>query len=435
MQINRQGKPDPIFTHEGGRAVPVRPEVELRRRVMTCLLWEPTFYESGEGIAEGIAELVPRVAPEVVAALAVEARTVQHLRHVPLFLVRELARIKGTGPLVRRTLAQVIQRADELAEFLALYWKEGKCPISAGVKKGLADAFGKFGEYALAKYDRAKAVKLRDVMFLTHPRPTDPELYKRIAQRELEVPLTWEVELSAGKDKRVTFEKLMQEGKLGGLATLRNLRNMQEAGVDKALVRERLAQGLDKVLPFRYCTAARMVPQWEGLLEAPMLRSLEGHPKLEGVTGLLVDVSGSMYGRLSAKGTATRVDVAAGLAILLRELGECEVWTFSHDVVAVPARRGFALRDAIAQSQRHGATHLRKALEWLHRKAKLDRLIVITDEQSQDGGYPAWLQKSYLVNVASYKNGVGYRDGWTHIDGWSEGVVGWILEEERGICE
>ena len=76
-----------------------------------------------------------------VAALAVEAREQMKLRHAPLLLVREMARHKTHRALVAETLAQVIQRADELAEFVAIYWKDGKPPLSAQVKKGLAQAF------------------------------------------------------------------------------------------------------------------------------------------------------------------------------------------------------------------------------------------------------------------------------------------------------
>ena len=76
------------------------------------------------------------------------------LRHAPLLLVREMARHATHRALVAETLAAVIQRADELAEFVAIYWKDGRVPLSAQVKKGLAAAFPKFDEYALAKYDR-----------------------------------------------------------------------------------------------------------------------------------------------------------------------------------------------------------------------------------------------------------------------------------------
>ena len=113
----------PAKTHEGAVAQRVDARRELRRTVLTCLLWEDTFYEKGNDIAKRIAELVARNKPEDVAALAHEARDTMQLRHVPLFLVRELARRKGAGRLVAETIEHVIQRADELGEFVALYWK------------------------------------------------------------------------------------------------------------------------------------------------------------------------------------------------------------------------------------------------------------------------------------------------------------------------
>src|ERR1700747_2197818 len=158
-------------THEGAPARNISPELHLRRSDLACLLWESQFYEDGVEIAGRIAELVPKVAAEKVAALAVEAREKMKLRHAPLLLVREMARHATHRGLVAETLARVIQRADELAEFVAIYWKDGRVPLSAQVKKGLAAAFTRFDAYALAKYDRAGAVKLRDVLFLTHAKP------------------------------------------------------------------------------------------------------------------------------------------------------------------------------------------------------------------------------------------------------------------------
>jgi TROVE domain len=159
----------PVRTHEGAVAQRVDPRRELRRSVLTCLLWEDTFYEKGNDIAKRIAELVARNKQEDVAALAREAREKVHPRHVPLFLTRELARRKGAGPLVADTLEQVVQRADELGEFVALYWKARKEPLSAGVKRGLAKAFAKFDAYQLAKYNRESTVKLRDVLSCATP--------------------------------------------------------------------------------------------------------------------------------------------------------------------------------------------------------------------------------------------------------------------------
>jgi len=421
-------------THEGAQARNISPELQLRRSVLACLLWEIQFYEDGVEIAGHIGELVPKVAAEKVAALAVEAREQMKLRHAPLLLVREMARHATHRALVSETLARIIQRADELAEFVAIYWKEGRVPLSGQVKKGLAAAFPKFDEYQLAKYDRGGPIKLRDVLFLSHAKPRDEaqaEVWKKLVSGNLTTPDTWEVALSAGTGKREAWERLLRERKLGALALLRNLRNMREAGVDEPLVLSALGEmSTGRVLPFRFLAAARYAPQWEEALEQAMLKSVASAEKLTGKTIVLVDVSGSMTAPLSRRSEMQRTDAAYGLAVLLREIAEkVAVFSFSDSLVEVPARRGFALRDAIDASQRHNGTYLGKAVEELDRKEKYDLLIVITDEQAHDR-VPAPAGKGYVINVASFKNGVGYGK-WTHIDGWSESVIEYIRALEQ----
>jgi len=430
-------------THEGAPARRITQEQALRRSVLSCMLWEGEFYEDGVQIAGRIQELVPQVAAEKVAALAVEARERMKLRHAPLLLVREMARHATHRGLVSETLARVIQRADELSEFVAIYWAQGRQPLSAQVKKGLAAAFGKFDEYALAKYDRAGAVRLRDVLFLCHARPADEAqaaLWKRLVDNELATPDTWEVALSAagsgeGAGKRGVWERLLAERKLGAMALLRNLRNLHQAGVNEVLVLASLAEAkTDRVLPFRFLAAARNAPQWEEALETAMFRALESRSaKLAGHTVLLVDVSGSMEAPISRRSEMRRTDAAYGLAILLREIAEkVTIYTFSNHAQMVPARRGMALRDALDKSQAHSGTMLGAALKQVESemRAGYDRLVVITDEQSHDG-VPAPRGKGYVINVASNRNGVGY-GAWTHVDGWSEAVVDYIAELEAG---
>jgi 60 kDa SS-A/Ro ribonucleoprotein len=342
-----------------------------------------------------------------------------------------MARLATHRHLVAETLMRVIQRADELSEFVALYWSEGKQPLSAQVKKGLAAAFTKFDEYALAKYNRATPVKLRDVLFLCHAKPVDEAqggLWKRLVEDRLATPDTWEVALSSGADKRQAWERLLAENKLGALALLRNLRNMADAQVDEQAIRDGLSRmKTERVLPFRFIAAARYAPKWEAELEQAMFRSLEGQPKLPGKTVLLVDVSGSMDAQLSRRSEMHRNDAGYGLAVLLREIAESvSVYSFSDGLVQVPSRRGFALRDAINASQRHNGTYLGKALSGI--TEKYDRLIVITDEQSHDP-VPNPRARGYMINVASYENGVGYGK-WTHIDGWSDSVIEYIRSAE-----
>ncbi len=424
--LNLSGGPR---THEGAPARHLTSEQQLRRSLLACLLWESQFYEEGVEIAGRVHELVPQVAAEKVAALAVEAREQMKLRHAPLLLVREMARHASHRALVADTLQRVIQRADELAEFVAIYWKDGRVPLSAQVKKGLAAAFVKFDGYQLAKYNRPGPIKLRDVLFLCHAKPRDLSqevLWRELVEDRLTPPDTWEVALSAGGDKRAAWERLLRERKLGALALLRNLRNLQQAGAEEGLVRAALAEmKTDRVLPIRFLAAARHAPQWEAELEKAMFSSVAAQPKLAGKTLLLVDVSGSMEAPLSRRSEMKRTDAAYGLAVLLREIAEqVAIYSFSDTVKRIPPRRGFALRDALDTSLPHGGTMLGAALEELERTEKYDRLIVITDEQAHDR-VPAPHGRGYMINVASYRNSVGYGK-WMHIDGWSEAVVEYI---------
>jgi len=146
-------------------------------------------------------------------------------------------------------------------------------------------------------------------------------------------------------------------------------------------------------------------------------------------------VSGSMVAPLSQRSGMLRTDAAYGLAVLLREVAEkVTVYTFSDEAKLIAPRRGFALRDAMEASLRHGGTRLGAALAHIEEQAirePYDRIVVITDEQSADR-VPAPRGNGYMVNVAGAKNGVGY-GAWTHIDGWSEAVIEYIREFESAV--
>jgi 60 kDa SS-A/Ro ribonucleoprotein len=426
-----------LTTQEGAPARHIGVLARLRRSVLSCLLWESEFYEDGQEIGKRIAELSAQCLPEQVAELAIEAREQMHLRHVPLLLLRELARhplIKARPQLLSKTMGRVLQRADEPAEFLALYWKDKKQPLSKQVKRGLAWSMRRFSEFELAKYNRDAEITPRDVLFMSHAKPKDEvqaALWKRLAANELVTPDTWEVQLSAGADKKQTFERLIREKKLGYFALIRNLRNMEQAGVDAELVREAILArrgGADKLLPFRYIAAARHAKQFEPELDRAMQAALAELPRLCGRTIVVVDNSGSMAASISRKSDMTRADAAAGVAIVAR--GVCEsvrVFAFSDKCVEVPPRTGMALRDAIQAATPMGSTQLGAAVSKASTVAH-DRLIVITDEQSADR-VPEPKGLGYMINIASNRNGVGYGK-WLHVDGWSDAVVRFITEHE-----
>ncbi len=460
MKTNvKESKPVKL-TAEGAIASRTTIEQDLERTVLTALLWENVAYEDGVSIADRLKMLVSQASPYFIAELAIKARVEQKLRHIPLFLVRELARRSDAASraLVSETLFSVIQRADELSEFLAIYWKDGKQPLTAQAKKGLARAFTKFDEYSLAKYDRENVgVSLRDVLFLCHAKPESEiqkDLWARLVDKKLKVPDTWEVALSAsqGENKKDIWNRLISENKLGALAYLRNLRNMREAGVKLDTIRKGLlGVNVEKVLPFRFYSAAQHNAEFESELESLMLRCLEQQPKLPGKTVFVVDISGSMGSRLSAKSELNRLDTACSLGILIRELSESPVVYATagcdsarkHATDIVPARRGFALIDAIKDKNEtlgSGGIFLTQVMDYVFEKEKVaDRVIVITDEQDCDSSsdkrpdnVKAFGKKNYIINISSNENGVAYKK-FHHINGWSESVIDYIRAFEKSL--
>ena len=204
-----------VRTHEGGRAQTGNFAQQLKRAVTACMLWEDTFYESGKDIATRIHDLAKRCDPDFVAQLALDVRKRHGLRHAPLWLILSLLpRDDILGKAKSTAITDLVSRADEIPELLAMYWDgkgEGK-PVAAALKRGLAGAFHKFDEYQFAKYNRDKAVTMRDAMFICHPKPKNDEqaaLFKRLANDELKTPDTWEVGLSAGGDKKEVFTDLL----------------------------------------------------------------------------------------------------------------------------------------------------------------------------------------------------------------------------------
>lgn len=460
----RTRAPRPL-THEGAPADRITKEQELRRSVSCCLLWENEFYESGEDIASRIRRLALECSPQFVSNLAIDVRNRLHLRHVPLWLLCALAKT-GTGipGLVGNTVAQTIQRPDEIPELLAQYYKANgvaikdkggkinKIKMPKQFKNGIARAFTKFNEYSLDKWNKDGDISLKYAMRGVHPKPKDEaqaQLWAKLLGKEdketgksqkLKTADTVMSALSAGKekktaeDKKTVFERQLREGKIGYFALLKNLRGMVDAGVDRQLVIDalRARKGDKGILPFRYVSAARAAPTYEPYVDEALQHAIKSSRELPGHTWVLVDVSGSMDASISAKSDLSRIDAAAALASLIH--GDRTVITFSNEIKVVPSRHGMAGIEAILKSQIHSGTEMGRAIKYVNDRAKpQDRLIVITDEQSGDVVPDPVCQNAYVINVASYRNGVSYGHGWNHIDGWSEAVIDYIHEHEATL--
>lgn len=453
-------------------------EALLRRSVMACLLWEDNAYENGKSIANNIRELIPQVEPEKAYKIAIEARMRQKLRHTPLFIAREMARIDTHKGYVGDLLPQIIRRADELAEFLAIYWSDDpNQPISSQVKKGLARAFRRFDEYQLAKWNQNRDIKLRDVAFLVHPSPRDVQgpsktikpvvkkNYKRgtvtrhpesvltkLTEGTLATPDTWEVAISACRtdaEKRDQWSRLISDKRLGALAFMRNLRNMEKVGVQSSIIRsgfETIHPGW--LLPINYMAAARHAPNWTREIEDLMLRSYSQMDKLPGYTIFVNDVSGSMDAMLSAKSSFSRKDASIAMAIMASEMCEHVAiyatagndWQRKHATARVKPVRGFALADEIRRVNRQvggGGIFTRQCLEYIKSQEteKPDRIIVFSDSQDCDFGNSKKPQpfghNNYIVDISAHRNGINYDGIWTaEISGWSQHFLNYIMAYE-----
>lgn len=434
-------------------------EAQLRRAVMACLLWEDVAYQSGMTVAQQVVDLVPIIDPPVVAAIARECRFDQKLRHVPLLIAREMAKHPEHRKLVRQLLNDIIFRPDELTEFLALYWQNGKTPIARQVKLGLADAFTKFDEYQLSKWNRDRDIKIRDVLFLTHPKPKSEDqaaLWKRLAENELATPDTWEVGLSAAKgetERQAVWTRLIENNKLGALAVLKNLRNMQKDGLSRSLIAQAIENANPAMLlPVNFFAARKAAPDFTRSLETLMFKCAEKWPRLPGWTLFVVDVSGSMSQSLSTKSDFNRMQAAAAMSVLAAEVCENIVvyatagsdYGRKHQTAKVQPHRGFALADEILDQYSKlggGGIFTRQCLEYLRTQETEDpdRIIIFSDSQDCDEYYNRgklqppnpFGKNNYIVDVSCNTHGINYNGVWSaEISGWSENFLRYIAAHE-----
>ena len=437
-----------IMNYEGEKAYKMSSEMELYTAVVTSAMGD-SFYESRDGRVERISELIRKVSPEFVAKLAIYAREQMNLRSIPLFLIVELAKIHNGDHLVRKTMDRVVLRADEIMETLACYqWRNGEGKgmkklnkLSRQIQEGLKNAFNRFDEYQFAKYNRDNLeVKLKDALFIVHPKAKSPEqqdIFNRIVSGELKVPYTWETELSAlgqqtfeseeekTKAKRECWKKLLQSGKLGYMALLRNLRNIIEVGMDMnmlKIVHDRISSRDEVIksrqLPFRFYAAYRELiniqrPEVQYILEA--LEKAAEH-SAENVCGfnedtpvfIACDVSGSMQFPVSPKSSVMNYDIGILLGSILKSKCKSVVTGIFGDtwLPAVGGPKCGVLENTINMHKNANkvgfSTNGHLAIDWLLKEnIKVDKLMFFTDMQMwnsrRDGGSLEKAWKAYKI--------------------------------------
>lgn len=441
-------------------------KAKLVTQVLCSFFDEKQFYGNN---TEDMKQTIKRVIaadPQFVSKLAVFARREFNMRSVAHVLTAYLAHETPGKPYVRKTVKGVSLRGDDVTEIMSFYLSTFGKPVPNSLKKGVNDVLIGFDEYTLAKYKgEGKAVKMRDLICLCRPKPKDKAqeaLWKRCLEGQLEVPETWETQLSANGNNAETWEKLINGGKVGYMAYLRNLRNILTANprnVGKVLAKiaDPAAVRKSRQLPFRFLSAYKSLENIGSskvydALEAAVDASVGNLPKIPGTTVIAVDVSGSMGSPISGKSDVRCCEIAMMLGLIANRICENAIlYTFDTSIKKYDvSHRNAILYTTIHSAMHGGGTNMSLPFEKMMRdRVNCDRVIVLSDNEV-NSGYSWYSHKTVQALADEYRRTTG-NDIWVHaidlqgygtqqfagaktniIAGWSEKVFDFILLAEQG---
>jgi hypothetical protein len=439
---------------------------------------EPQYYpqatemEEGEYSEDGLSESAKMIintaidvaeseTPRDLVAIAHWARKELKLRTTPQVLLAVAAAYGETKQYVREYTPKVVQRADELKQvfeaYRNLFGTEKSLPNS--LKKGLADAFTKFGEYDFLKYEGKGSPKFSDVlrmidrkknypvsqelrMFLYSGEVVNPEATPMIAARKelfqmerfdkkaqqlaKKAGVTWEALCSVFGSTREVWEFLIDNEALPYMATMRNLRNMVQANISRKHVEkvcQKIVKGAakSKMLPFRYRAAHQFVKptgnslgshevteQFRDALSDAADEVVRNMPRLPGMSIVATDTSGSMTVPVSEKSKMTCLTGGAVLAAMMARNSEegSIVGAFADQFVPVSSDEScLRLAESLENVNCGYGTNTTDVIDYLRRNnIKVDRIIILSDMQTYGERYPGG--KSLSAALKKYRKEV-----------------------------
>jgi hypothetical protein len=383
----------------GGKAYAMTPELELVSALLTSFL-EDKFYQKGSDRITAITTAFGKVDPLFAAKAAIYARNEFGMRSVSHVVAGTIAGTVKGEEWTKRFFDQIVRRPDDMAEILSYYYANHGKNEPQAMRKGFRAAFARFDEYQLAKYRMTgKEINLVDIANLVHP--AHSEAIAKLIRGELKNVDTFESKLSAaGKSKSdnakgEAWGELLQSGKLGYMALLRNLRNIAEQAPEHAhLAAEQLVdeKKLRKslVLPFRFISAADELKGISGkpaklLLSAigdALDMSVKNIPRFDGETVVMIDKSGSMRGD-----TIKRAALFAAMFVKANQ-SDVILWDNSAEYVNLNPRDSVTsiAQNIIGSIQSMGGTDI--SAPFREANQRYDRILILTDEQS-------WGRSSY----------------------------------------
>lgn len=455
-------KTNKTVNKSGHIAYKMKDKEKLVTQVLTSFFNESKFYGDNSAEMQDTIKSVIKTDPQFVANLAVFARREFNMRSVAHVLTAYLAHEKEGKPYTREVVKAVSLRGDDATEIMACYLSMFGKPIPNSLRKGIADVMKGFDEYTLAKYKGSgKAVKMRDLLCLCRPKPkteAQSDMWNRLLNDELEIPVTWETQLSANGNNTETWEKLIDSGKVGYMALLRNLRNIINANpsnIEKvySTIENPEAVRKSKQLPFRFLSAYKELAGIGGsrvfdVLENAVEASIENMPKISGTTVIAVDVSGSMGGAISSKTKVRCYEIAMLLGLMANKICENSYfYTFDTSIRKYAFSHRSGILTSVMGSACGGGTHMSLPFDkMINDKIKADRIIILSDNECNGGWWSDPVQKIadlyrrttgndiwvHAIDLQGYGTQQFYGNKTNLIAGWSEKVLDFIKLAEQG---
>jgi hypothetical protein len=454
-----------LLTYEGGRAYARDADSDLFLLAVTNMVGEDTFYERATERDARFRTLVHRVTqtnPAFVAGLAPYLRTTMLMRSASLVMAAEYVAAGGANG--RAVVNGVLQRADEPAEMLGYWLSTHGRNVPMAMKRGIADAAARlYTERAALRYDGlSRAVRMADVIELTHPAPRDERqsaLFKWLLDRhhhddaradnEVLPMLAAAAELDAIEpDARRDLlrahgpEALARAGfswerlagwlpggmdaeaweavipSMGVMALVRNLRNFDQADISESAIERVVAKVTDadevaraRLFPYQVWAAYSNAPSdnWKRALGRTLDLTGGNIPALDG-TLVVIDTSGSMQATMSRRSRMMRVEVAAVMAMATaKRAKDVDVVIYGEGNARVDSLRGASILAGVDKVVRsigsvghatYGHTAIR---DWFDPK-RHRRAVIFTDDQQHDAGHVRLdhVPFIYTFNVAGY---------------------------------
>ena len=459
----------------GAPAYALKDELRLLSMLNTLKI-EPQCYRSeGETIKE-VCDLVDKIAmkdPYFVAQMIVWSRckgegmrSVCHLaaaKLAPFISGKEWGKRFYSVWNKKDQKGGCIFRLDDMAEILGIFSSLNKTKLTNAMKKGFANVLETVDSYQILKYKKAAF----DVMNLCHPNSAksfaeveyegkkiktldaikqglsvtaetwesaQSEAGQIVAQAVREGKLTKEeAEVTLEKAKSNNWAELLDDGKLGILAALRNIRSILKVCNDKdtilkfgVLLTDGEAIRKGKIMPYQIDTAYQILKdefrgwQYAPVIEQALLAGYEASipnlaEALPGKTCIMIDCSGSMHcncvtinNNQRKSINATAVEKAGLIAATIAKSCNCDIVRFgTHAEFAKPnlKKNVFELGRELSNCNM-GCTNIGAAFDLIRENKKVyDRIILLSDDECNTKRYYGnWVDgayKDYVYHVCS----------------------------------